>query len=50
MARCTAPRNGNRTASGAAACPACSSRRNYGSYRSIGIPPKKRTLSLRMLI
>lgn len=34
MARCTAPRNGHRTASGAAACPACSSRRNYGSYRS----------------
>lgn len=32
MARCTAPRNGHRTASGAAACPACSSR--YGGYRS----------------
>lgn len=32
MAKCTAPRNGHRTASGAAACPACSSR--YGGYRS----------------
>lgn len=33
MARCTAPVNGHRTASGAAACPACSSRsRSYGSY------------------
>ena len=32
MARCTAPRYGHRTASGAAACPACSSR--YGGYRS----------------
>lgn len=32
MARCTAPVNGHRTASGAAACPACSSRsRSYGS-------------------
>lgn len=35
MARCTAPVNGHRTASGAAACPACSSRsRGYGSYSS----------------
>ncbi|RJG27059.1 toll/interleukin-1 receptor domain-containing protein [Massilia cavernae] len=33
MARCTAPVNGHRTASAAAACPACSSRsRGYGSY------------------
>lgn len=32
MARCTAPVNGHRTASGAAACPACSSR--YSGYRS----------------
>lgn len=33
MSRCTAPVNGHRTASGAAACPACSSRfRSYGSY------------------
>ncbi len=32
MAKCTAPRNGHRTASGAAACPACSSR--YSGYRS----------------
>lgn len=33
MARCTAPRRGHRTASGAAACPACSSRYS-GGYRS----------------
>lgn len=33
MARCTAPRYGHRTASGAAACPACGGRsRGYGSY------------------
>jgi hypothetical protein len=33
MARCTAPVNGHRTASGAAACPACSSRyHSYGSH------------------
>ncbi|CFQ34331.1 toll/interleukin-1 receptor domain-containing protein [Yersinia bercovieri] len=32
MARCTAPRQGHRTASGAAACPACSSR--YSGYHS----------------
>ncbi len=32
MARCTAPVQGHRSASGAAACPACSSR--YGGYRS----------------
>ncbi len=39
MARCTAPRNGHRTASGAAACPACSGRsRNYGSYSSYSPP------------
>lgn len=37
MARCTAPRNGHRTASGAAACPACSSR--YGGYRSYSYSP-----------
>lgn len=31
MAQCSAPRNGHRTASGAASCPACSSRsRGYG--------------------
>lgn len=34
MARCTAPVNGHRTSSGAAACPACSSRSRYGGYRS----------------
>ena len=39
MARCTAPVNGHRTASGAAACPACSSRsRGYGSYSSYSAP------------
>jgi hypothetical protein len=34
MSRCTAPVRGHRTASGAAACPACSSRygRSYSSY------------------
>ena len=34
MAQCTAPRNGHRTASAAANCPACSSRygRGYSSY------------------
>lgn len=33
MARCTAPVHGHRTASAAAACPACSSRsRRYGGY------------------
>jgi hypothetical protein len=36
MARCTAPVNGHRTASGAAACPACSSR--HGGYRSYSAP------------
>lgn len=35
MARCTAPRYGHRTSSGAAACPACSSR-GYGRYGSYG--------------
>lgn len=37
MARCTAPVNGHRTASAAAACPACSSRYSggYGSYSSL---------------
>lgn len=33
MARCTAPVQGHRTASGAAACPACGGR-SYGSYPS----------------
>jgi hypothetical protein len=32
MARCTAPRYGHRTASGAASCPACSSRSYRSSY------------------
>lgn len=35
MARCTAPVRGHRTASGAAACPACGGRsRSFGSYSS----------------
>lgn len=34
MAQCTAPRNGHRTASGAANCPACSSRNSYRSNYS----------------
>jgi hypothetical protein len=39
MARCTAPSRGHRTASGAAECPACSSRsRGYGSYSSYSPP------------
>ena len=39
MARCTAPVNGHRTASGAAACPVCSSRsRSYVSYSSYSAP------------
>lgn len=39
MARCTAPVNGHRTASGAAACPVCGSRyRSYGSYSSYSSP------------
>jgi|SRR5664280_1314770 len=37
MARCTAPVNGHRTASGRAACPACGSR--YSSYGSRSYPP-----------
>lgn len=39
MARCTAPVYGHRTASGAAACPACSGRfRGYGPYSSYSSP------------
>lgn len=39
MAICTAPINGHRTASGAANCPACSSRyRGYNSYSSYSPP------------
>jgi len=37
MARCTAPVNGHRTASGAASCPACSSR--YSGYPSYSYSP-----------
>jgi hypothetical protein len=32
MARCTAPVNGHRTASGAAACPACGGRGRFSGY------------------
>lgn len=47
MARCTAPYRGHRTASGAAACPACSSRyrsrgygyNDYGSYSPVVYSP-----------
>ncbi len=39
MARCTAPVNGHRTASGAAACPVCGRRsRGYGSYAPYSSP------------
>lgn len=39
MARCTAPVYGHRTASGAAACPACGGRyRGYSSYSSYSSP------------
>lgn len=39
MARCTAPKNGHRTASGAANCPACSGRqRYYGGLSSYPSP------------
>ena len=39
MSRCTAPRNGHRTASGAANCPVCGSRyRSYNSYSSYSSP------------
>lgn len=39
MARCTAPYEGHRTASGAAACPACRGRSRYGGYRSPSYSP-----------
>ena len=40
MARCTAPSQGHRTASGAAACPACGGRSRWGgSYSSYGSYP-----------
>ncbi|WP_224484692.1 toll/interleukin-1 receptor domain-containing protein [Robertkochia aurantiaca] len=39
MARCTAPRNGHRTASGRANCPACGGRnRGYSSYPTYTSP------------
>lgn len=39
MARCTAPVHGHRTASGAAACPACGGRGGYRSYSSYSYSP-----------
>lgn len=36
MARCTAPREGHRSASAAANCPACRGRTRYGSYGGYG--------------
>lgn len=36
MAKCTAPSEGHRTASGAAACPACGGRSRYSSYSNYG--------------
>ncbi|TFV55613.1 toll/interleukin-1 receptor domain-containing protein [Geodermatophilus sp. DF01-2] len=40
MAQCTAPREGHRTASGAANCPACRGRRSYrSSYSSYSYRP-----------
>ncbi|MDY4315670.1 toll/interleukin-1 receptor domain-containing protein [Pectobacterium actinidiae] len=44
MARCTAPRQGHRTASGAAACPVCGSR--YSGYRSRSYSPSSYSSSL----
>lgn len=38
MARCTAPVNGHRTASGAAACPACRHSSGYSSYLPYSSP------------
>jgi len=43
MARCTAPVNGHRTASGAANCPAC--RGGYRGYRSYSPPYSSRSNS-----
>ena len=42
MARCTAPRDGHRTASGRANCPACggSSYRSFGGYSSYSPPSR----------
>lgn len=38
MARCTAPVEGHRTASGAAACPACRGRSRWGGYSGYSYP------------
>ncbi len=38
MARCTAPYEGHRTASGAAACPACRGRSRFGGYSGYRSP------------
>lgn len=46
MARCTAPYRGHRTASGAAACPACGGRsRGYSSYSTYTSPSPYSTYS-----
>lgn len=46
MARCTAPRNGHRTASGRAACPVCgSSYRGYSKYDYSSYSPRTNYLS-----
>lgn len=46
MARCTAPYRGHRTASGAAACPACGGRGNrYGGYNYGGYDSSYRSFS-----
>lgn len=43
MAKCTAPSRGHRTSSGAAACPACSSRGRYGGYSPSSYSPPSYT-------
>ena len=48
MARCTAPSRGHRTASGAAACPACGGRsRGYNSYSTYNSPSSSNSNSYR---
>lgn len=45
MAQCTAPRNGHRTASGAASCPACRSRGYGGGYPPSSYSPSSSSSS-----
>lgn len=48
MAKCTAPSRGHRTASGAAACPACGGRsRGYSSYPTYSSPYSSNSSSYR---